>query len=308
MAETTTPLHNVDLRLLRIFKQVVESRGFSAAEETLGIGRSTISKHIGDLEIRLGLRLCERGRSGFRISPHGETVYRATVELLDALEQFQARVSHATQRLSGELSLWLMDNTLREVGNPVSLALRRLRDRPGELHLTVNVTTPDAVEQAVASRLAHVGLTICNSALPGLVYSRIGDETSSLYCAKSHPLFGNRNGVVEESELLDANFVARGYLISLEAGRLRQEQATALHVEGTLQLLLAGDFVAVVPDHIAKPWVDRGLLVGINCGTYRRSTPIFLVTRQQSLDLDSVKAVLTDMTEAYSAQAVPRAQ
>ena len=54
-----------DIRLLRIFRSVVECGGFSAAETVLGIGRSAISQQMSDLEQRLGLRLCQRGRAGF---------------------------------------------------------------------------------------------------------------------------------------------------------------------------------------------------------------------------------------------------
>ena len=47
---------DVDLRLLRIFQTVVDCGGLSAAEIDLGIGRSTISTHIAELEGRLGTR------------------------------------------------------------------------------------------------------------------------------------------------------------------------------------------------------------------------------------------------------------
>ena len=45
-----------DIRLLRIFRSVVECGGLSAAETVLGIGRSAISQQMSDLEQRLGLR------------------------------------------------------------------------------------------------------------------------------------------------------------------------------------------------------------------------------------------------------------
>ncbi|RBL65418.1 LuxR family transcriptional regulator, partial [Pseudomonas sp. MWU13-2625] len=41
-----------DIRLLRLFKTVVECGSFSAAESVLGISRSAISLHMGDLEKR----------------------------------------------------------------------------------------------------------------------------------------------------------------------------------------------------------------------------------------------------------------
>ena len=59
---------DVDMRLLRVFGAVVRCGGISAAELELNIGRSTISRHLKDLETRLGVTLCHRGRGGFVLS------------------------------------------------------------------------------------------------------------------------------------------------------------------------------------------------------------------------------------------------
>ena len=56
---------DMDLRLLQVFKSVVECGGMAAAELELNIGTSTVSRHVKDLEARLGLTLCRRGRAGF---------------------------------------------------------------------------------------------------------------------------------------------------------------------------------------------------------------------------------------------------
>ena len=42
-----------EIRLLKVFKAVVECGGFAAAETELNIGRSTISTHVANLEQRL---------------------------------------------------------------------------------------------------------------------------------------------------------------------------------------------------------------------------------------------------------------
>ena len=55
---------DMDLRLLRIFKSAVECGGMTAAELELNISTSTLSRHMKDLEERLGLVLCRRGRAG----------------------------------------------------------------------------------------------------------------------------------------------------------------------------------------------------------------------------------------------------
>ena len=57
-----------DLRLLKVFRTVVDSGGFAAAQSELNIGTSTISSHMATLEQRLGAKLCQRGRVGFQLT------------------------------------------------------------------------------------------------------------------------------------------------------------------------------------------------------------------------------------------------
>ena len=63
-------MSDYEIRLIRIFKTVVECGGFTAAETTLGISRSAISQHMNDLEGRLGFSLCQRGRGGLLTPQH----------------------------------------------------------------------------------------------------------------------------------------------------------------------------------------------------------------------------------------------
>ncbi|MFW8641943.1 LysR family transcriptional regulator [Rhizobium beringeri] len=58
-----TSVSSPDLHLLRVFVAVTEAGGFSAAQLTLNVSQSTISTQMSDLEARLGLKLCRRGRS-----------------------------------------------------------------------------------------------------------------------------------------------------------------------------------------------------------------------------------------------------
>ena len=60
-------LHDVDLKLLRVFATIVKCGGFSAAQAALNAGPSTISEQMSHLETRLGVKLCQRGRSGFHL-------------------------------------------------------------------------------------------------------------------------------------------------------------------------------------------------------------------------------------------------
>ncbi|MGB1237119.1 MAG: LysR family transcriptional regulator, partial [Pseudomonadales bacterium] len=114
---------DVDLKLLRVFKAVVEAGGFSAAEVELNVGRSAISRFIADLEARLDMRLCQRGRSGFALTERGAQVYSATLELVQDLEKFRANVNSAHSRLVGEIVVGLTDNMLSAPHSPAVAAL-----------------------------------------------------------------------------------------------------------------------------------------------------------------------------------------
>ena len=103
-----------DIRLLRIFRSVVECGGFSAAESVLGIGRSAISQQMSDLEQRLGLRLCQRGRAGFSLTEEGREVYHSALQLLSALESFRTEVNGLHLHLRGELTIGLTDRAIQQ--------------------------------------------------------------------------------------------------------------------------------------------------------------------------------------------------
>ena len=81
-----------DIRLLKVFAKVVEAGGFSAAQIALNVSQSTISTHMTTLEHRLGVRLCQRGRSGFKLTDKGQLIYQASQRLFASLEEFRSGV------------------------------------------------------------------------------------------------------------------------------------------------------------------------------------------------------------------------
>lgn len=66
-----------DLNQMVIFVGVVEARSFTAAAKVLGIPKSTVSKRIGELEDRLGVRLLQRTTRRVKPTALGATYYAA---------------------------------------------------------------------------------------------------------------------------------------------------------------------------------------------------------------------------------------
>src|ERR1700736_933953 len=94
-------LTDIDVRRLRDFAAVVEAGGFSLATARRNVAESTSSQQMSDLESRLGMRLCERGRSGFQLTRNGEEVYKATVELLEDMTRFRDRLALLGSEMAG---------------------------------------------------------------------------------------------------------------------------------------------------------------------------------------------------------------
>jgi DNA-binding transcriptional LysR family regulator len=75
-----------DLNDIAFFAAVVENKGFSAAARALGQPKSTLSRHVSQLEQRLGMRLLERSTRHFRLTDAGNSYYQKARVVLDELD------------------------------------------------------------------------------------------------------------------------------------------------------------------------------------------------------------------------------
>jgi len=281
-----TPLAQVsdfDIRLLRIFRSVVECGGFSAAESALGIGRSAISQQMSDLEQRLGLRLCQRGRAGFALTEEGREVYQSSLQLLSALESFRTEVNGLHQHLRGELNIGLTDNLVTVPHMRITHALARLKERGPDVRIQIRMTPPSEVEQGVLDGSLHVGVVPQAGALSGLEYQALYNERSLLYCAVGHPLFYVDDRELEDQRLNAQEAIAPTFRLPPEAQAHYQAlncTASASDREGMAFLLLTGRYIGYLPDHYASAWVQQGRLRALKADSRSYEVSLAAVTRK----------------------------
>lgn len=87
-----------DLNDLHFFAEVVEAGGFAAAARKLGMPRSRLSRRIGLLEQRLGVRLIQRSTRHFVVTEVGREYYRHCVAMMVEAEAAEETI----QRLRSE--------------------------------------------------------------------------------------------------------------------------------------------------------------------------------------------------------------
>ncbi len=256
-------LADVDIRLLHIFRQVAEAGGISAAELELNIGRSTISRHIKDLEIRLGVTLCRRGRGGFALTDEGAAIYDATLRLFGALDGFRAEVDEVHERMTGKVVLAIFDKTATNPGCRISEAIRRFDQMAPAVRLEIYVGPINTIEKGVMDGTYHIGVIPEHRPSTSLDYTTLFDETMHLYCGREHPLYARPDRELSRQEVLANKYAGLGYHSpNMEQGRElgMTRAATAYDQEGVMTLILSGVYLGYLPDHYAQSVVDRKLI------------------------------------------------
>jgi DNA-binding transcriptional LysR family regulator len=282
-SDPMSQVSDFDIRLLRLFKSVVEAGGFSAAESVLGIGRSAISQQMSDLEQRLGLRLCQRGRAGFSLTDEGREVYQSSLQLLSALESFRTEVNGLHQNLRGELNIGLTDNLVTLPHMRITHALARLKERGPGVHINIRMIAPAEVERGVIDGGLHVGVVPQASALPGLEYHSLYSERSLLYCAVGHPLFYADNATLDDARLAQQEAIAPTFRLPGDVQDHYQAltcTASASDREGIAFLILTGRYIGYLPDHYANAWVQEGRLRALKPDSKFYDLNLVTVTRK----------------------------
>lgn len=90
-----------DLNDLKLFVDVVEQNGFAAAARKLNMPRSRLSRRIGLLEERLGVRLVQRSTRHFVITEIGREYYRHCVAMLVEAEAAQEMIDRTRSEPQG---------------------------------------------------------------------------------------------------------------------------------------------------------------------------------------------------------------
>lgn len=274
---------DIDLRLLKVFRTVVECGGFSQAEIELNVTSSAISISMADLEKRLGLRLCQRGRAGFSLTEEGAKVYEATLQLLTSLESFRAEIHGIHDKLTGELTIGLTDNLVTMQRMQVTHAIRALKLEGSEVRIRMRMAPPNEIERAVLDGVANVGVIPVVQVLKGLEYQNLYYDDFCLYCSNEHPLFGCDDKGITQADLAMCDMIMPAFAQTADVMSLYQglsSTASSTDREGIAFLILTGLYIGFLPTHFAEQWVKQGRMRAIQPETMRHQVQYAAVTRK----------------------------
>jgi len=295
-------LGDMDLRLLRVFKSVVDCGGMAAAELELNIGTSTVSRHVKDLETRLGLTLCRRGRAGFSLTMEGEQIYAQTLQLLASTEAFRSGVDEIHRRMGGQLNVALFDKTASNPAAHIGAAIALFCERAPDVALNLHIAPINAIERGVIDGQFQVGVIPGHRSSDSLTYDALFDETMLLYCGAQHPLFGTDNDSLAWSDLGAHQFAGLGYHspnMEISQQVRLPRKATAFDQEAIATLILSGKFLGFLPDHYADSFVRLGKMRAVKPSLFRYACSFLGILRRSPQPSRATRLFQACLREAH---------
>ncbi|HVJ52568.1 MAG TPA: LysR family transcriptional regulator [Aliidongia sp.] len=296
-----------DIRLLRVFCAVARCGGFAAAESELQLGLPSISRYIKDLETRLGVRLCRRGRVGFSLTEQGRQVYSSSLQLIADLERFETNIRSIHSDLTGTLNIGIIDTLITDRNMPIPAILKSYKTKHPSVQFNLITTTSNIIEQSVLNGSLHAGLVIGRRHINQLDYRLLYTEYCNLYCSEDHPLFDRADDIRLE-ELPKYDYASYSFMEEFDrarSGGLFTKTASVDCMEAVATLVSTGCFIGTIADHYVESlWRLRKFKI-ILPDLFGFSTDIELITRHGATS--PLVLALLDNVDALPAQAAASA-
>jgi DNA-binding transcriptional LysR family regulator len=191
------------VREMASFVAVVNAGSFVAAAEHTGQSKAAVSRHVGDLESRLGVRLLQRTTRRLSMTTAGQAFYSRSKELLAAIDEAESELTATGTEPSG----------LIRVNAPLTFGVLHLAPIWGRFATLYPKVSLDVVLNDRLSDLIEEGfdLGIRIASLPSsTLISRKLTSTRMMLCAS--PQFVSQFGSPKEpSDLAKLRAVSYSY-------------------------------------------------------------------------------------------------
>jgi DNA-binding transcriptional LysR family regulator len=204
----------IELRHLRYFCAVVDTKSFGRAAERLELTQPALSRQIGDLEHVVGIKLFDRTSRGVTTTPGGDAFYKSAVRILDEAAALHAEAHRAQRGEHARCVIGIVPTN--ETQKLIATLLRRCADETPTLELTVEHRhTP---EQPAELRSAHLDLGLCHASPMSPIEERgirrerlLNDQLTCALVATESPLATRKSVALWELADIPFIFPARSF-------------------------------------------------------------------------------------------------
>jgi DNA-binding transcriptional LysR family regulator len=152
----------LDVRRLRVLREVAARGSFSAAADALNFTQSAVSQQIAALEREAGTKLVERSARGVRLTQAGDALVRHTDVILARLADAEAELEAIAGLRGGRLRMAAFPTAAASI---VPLAISEFRERHPAVEISLVPAEPD--DAAAKLRSGDVDLALMIDAFWG---------------------------------------------------------------------------------------------------------------------------------------------
>ncbi len=183
------------LKSLRVFCDVVGRRSFSRAALENGITQSGASQLVHHLEEHLGVRLIDRSKRPFVLTPEGEVYYAGCRSLVQQLYALEEEVRSLRQGVEGRVCV----ASIYSVGlSHMNRCVRDFLEEHPKANVRVEYQHPQRVIELVDSGQVDMGLVSYPRQTRTLRAIPWRDEPMVMVCAPGHELAGASSIRIEQ--------------------------------------------------------------------------------------------------------------
>jgi DNA-binding transcriptional LysR family regulator len=138
----------LDVRRMRVLREVAVQGSFSAAADALSFTQSAVSQQIAALEREAGTILVQRGARGVRLTEAGEALVRHADAILGHLSEAQAELEAIAGLRGGRLRMAAFESAGATL---MPLAIAEFREHHPAIELTMVMGEPEETEPQLKS-------------------------------------------------------------------------------------------------------------------------------------------------------------
>ncbi|KGK01190.1 LysR family transcriptional regulator [Thalassotalea sp. ND16A] len=245
---------------------VVETNSFTAASDRLGISKALVSKYVGEVESKLGIRLFNRTTRQLALTDAGRRYYEESVALL---EQFSAMVDNVTGEQTNPRGLLRVSAPVTFGEMQLAPLLPKFLALYPELKIELILTNGaiDMLEEGIDVRLRIGGVDDSNMIARHLKTFPLILSASPDYI-KQYGLAKTPEQVATHRCIIDSNFrVGKQWPIISPHGTsdtINVSSAIAANSpQAVREIAIAGGGIAMTPAFIVEDAISEGRLVPI---------------------------------------------
>jgi DNA-binding transcriptional LysR family regulator len=236
----------LDIRRMKVLREVAAQGSFSAAAEVLSFTQSAVSQHVAALERETGTQLVERLPRGVRLTEAGAVLVQHADVVIARLESAEDDLNAIAGLRGGRLRLVCFQSAGATV---VPRAVATFHERHPDVELSMREAEPEEATRMLKAGEVDLALLYHHPAMslvPDLELTHMMDDRYDALLPASHPLLGRRRlslkDLADESWIVSTPINGCRTITSATCREAGFEPRVAFEADDTLasQALVAG--------------------------------------------------------------------